>query len=93
MIRVILIILCFSSAVFGATYKGVSIDGRKYAASVDTGTVILSCSVSFDGKAVFIYADEYFTGKLLTEDIIDPYDIELTVASEPWSLEILDDLP
>ena len=93
MTRIILIILSLSFCTFGAIYKGKSIDGKKYAASVKTGKVIVSCDVIFEGKAVYIYSDVLVTGKLSSEIISDPHDIEITVGREAWTVDIIDALP
>jgi len=92
MTRIVTIILFLVIATFGATYKGKSIDGKKYAASVKTGKMILSCDVMFDGKAVYIYTGKVLSGKLWNEVISDPYDIEIAVGTESWTVDILDDL-
>ena len=78
---------------FGATYKGKNIDGKKYAASVKPGKVIVSCDVVFDGKAVYIYSDVLTTGKLWGEVISDQHDIEIAVGNEDWAIDIMDELP
>lgn len=87
--RTLLIIFCLVGCVFGATYKGKNIDGKKYEAIVMSGGVISDARVIFDGKYVDIYLGKRIvTAKMAGEVIDDPQDIVATDGKDTWTIDV-----
>lgn len=90
--KVFLFALLLTSTVFGATYKGKNIDGKKYPASVKIGKAIESISVEFQGETAFLYfpKNKIIEVKLHSETIDDLSAVEAFDGKQDWIINVLD---
>lgn len=76
-------------SVSGATYKGKSIDGKKYACTAKGDGVVIGGTVQFDGRTAYLYHNKTVTTlRLDSEAIDDPKDIQ----AGDWSISITDEV-
>ena len=90
--KTLALLLLLVSSGFAATYKGQNIDGKKYSASVKSGGVIHSISVSFEGKTAYLYfpKKEIVEVKLHSEVIDDLTAIEAFDGKSDWIINVHD---
>lgn len=75
----LLLLVLLIGGAFGATYKGKSLDGKKYVCTAKGNGVVIGGSVMFDGKTVHLYTvRNVMTLKLASETIDDLKDIIAT---------------
>ena len=65
------LILLLASLSFGATYKGKSIDGKKYAASTRINGIIVPVTVRFEGRGVELWLDGKIVPMKLADEVIE----------------------
>lgn len=71
--KAIILSLLFATAAFGATYRGQSIDGKKFPASTRINGIIEPVTVRFDGKGCELWLKgEILPMRLHSEEIDDP---------------------
>ena len=80
--------------VIPATYKGKSVDGKKYAAVVKTSNgLVASVDVEFKGRAAFLYFEKSIIKVYIAkEEIEDPRNILAADSIRSWTIELRDRL-
>ncbi len=69
--KAFIISVLLASVSFGATYKGQSIDGRKFTATTRIDGVIEPVTVRFDGKGVEVWLKGEILPMKLSDEVID----------------------
>ncbi len=88
------LIACLTVAIYPATYKGKSIDGKKYAATVTSSDGGLSSAdVRFEGRIAHLYFEKW-THKVYLKNIQieDPSSIHATDGTHTWTIILRDKL-